>query len=307
MRVCLPVLGLFSLVSVACGGADEGRFAYEETETEDLDPCDADQGYEFFSLIDFEPHAIAGGDTSVNVQCNPELASSCDFYFNYDSASSPPNPSRMLDRGEDCVELAVDTDAVVTTAPRLGQSSIDAQPVPDGRCGEEGYGLNIVTENVGMCYGADGRLGWGAGLDVTFSGPLDASDWDGIALWVRKDAGGSQKPAFILQFSDPNTSGTEDPETGEPATCDASDPAIGEQPVPDSEKCDAFGTAVTLSDDWSFVATRFEDLAQKGFGVVSPLGHLKRDEIIRMQVFMSAGSADFWLDDIALFRKEPAE
>jgi len=308
MRVCLPVLGLLSLFSVACGGADEGRFAYVETETEDPEPCDADRGYESFSLVDFEPHELAGGDTSINVQCNPELASSCDFYFNYDSASSPPNPTRGYARGDDCLELAVDDDAEVMTSPRVGQSTFEAQEIPEGRCGEDGYGLNIVTENVGMCYGADGRLGWGAALDVTFSGPpLDARDWDGIAFWVRKGEGGSQKPAIIVQFVDPNTSGTEDPETGEPATCDASDPALGEQPVPDSEKCDAFGTAVTLTDDWSFVATRFEDLAQKGFGVVSPLGHLKLDEINRMQIFMSAGSANFWLDDIALFREEATE
>ena len=309
MRVCLPVLGLLSLVSVACGGADEGRFAYVETETEDPEPCDADRGYEFLSVLDFEPRVLDSGETAVTLECNPDLGTSCSFYFNYDTASSPASPAQMRERGEDCVDLAVDADAVVTTSPRLGQSNtISSQLIPGGRCGADGYGLNIVTENVGMCYGADGRLGWGAALDVTFSGPpLDASDWDGIAFWIRKSEGGSQKPAFIVQFVDPNTSGTEDPETGEPATCDASDPSLGEQPVPDSEKCDAFGSAVTLTDDWSFVAMRFEDLAQKGFGVVSPLGHLKLDEINRMQIFMSAGSADFWLDDIALFRKEATE
>lgn len=91
--------------------------------------------------------------------------------------------------------------------------------------------------------------------------------------------------------------------------CDASDPAIGQQAVPDSEKCDSFGTAVTLSDDWTFVPTRFGELKQKGFGVVSSLGRLKMDEINRMQIFMNAGSADFWIDDISLFRtvEQPAE
>lgn len=300
MRAYLPLVALFSLAGVACGGADAGRFEYDEPQGTAPDPCEAGQGYEFLSMIDFEPHRIAGG-TSVNVQCNPELGSSCDFYFNYDTQSSPPNPMRNLERGADCVELAVDDDAEVTTQPRVGQSTFEAREIPGGRCGTSDYGLNVVTENVGMCYGADGRLGWGAALDVTF-GALDASDWDGIALWVKQTAG-AMKPAFILQFTDPYTVGSQDPDTGEWLVCNASDPAVGSPLVPDSEKCDAFGTAVTLTDEWSFVAVRFEDLAQKGFGVVSPLGQLKLDEIVRLQVFMNAGSANFWIDDISLFRE----
>lgn len=304
MRGSLPFLALLSLVSVACGGTDEGRLVVEATETGEADPCRGDRGYEFLSLIDFEPH-MAGEDLSTTVACNPELASSCGFYFNYDDQSSPPNTRWDLPRGEDCVELAVDEGAEVFTSPRIGASTFPAQKIPDGRCGNEGYGLNIITENVGMCYGADGRLGWGAGLDVTFSKPpLDASEWDGIALWVKQGDGG-EKPAFILQFVDPNTSGTDDAATADPALCDASDPAPGDSPVPDSSKCDSFGTAVTLTDEWSFVAVRFEDLAQKGFGVVSPLGRLKVDEINRMQIFMNAGNADFWLDDFSLFREAP--
>jgi hypothetical protein len=118
---------------------------------------------------------------------------------------------------------------------------------------------------------------------------------------VKNNPGGEQ-PGIILQFIDPYTSGVEDPEEGLEANCDASDPAVGQQPVPDSEKCDSFGTAVTLDEEWRFVPARFSELRQKGYGVVSPLGHLKTDRIIRMQIFVNSGNADFWVDDIELFR-----
>lgn len=298
MRPVLPALLLLSLSAVACGGTDEGRFEYDVGEEVKFDRCKADKGYEFFSLVDFEPHQAGGGQLSRQVRCNPELSDTdqapCSFYFNYDEASSPPNPSASPSRprGDDCVALAVDEDAVVYSHPGIGKQSFDSQEIEGGRCGKDGSALNIVTKNVGMCYGANGRLGWGAGLDIAFMPPLDASEWDGISFWVKNSPKG-EKPAIIIQFVDPYTSG---------GGCDASDPQPGQGMVPDFEKCDNFGTAVTLTDDWTFVPALFSDLAQKGFGVVSPVGHLKTDEIVRMQIFMNAGSADFWVDDIALFR-----
>ena len=320
MRTCLPLLVLFGCGGlVACGGSDEGRPAGASfgQKPAEVDYCSMDEGYEFFSLLDFEPHAVEGESTlSHNAQCNPEISDQCgglddqkqpqqqccSFYFNYDTASSPANSdlTRSLPRGEDCRQLAVPADARVFTSPRWAQSTIEAQEIEGGQCGQEGYGLHIITENVGMCYGSDGRLGWGATFDITFAQPLDATQWDGISLWVKNSPEG-EKPAIIIQFVDPNTSGAQDPKTLEP-TCDASDPALGQQPVPDSEKCDSFGTAVTLTKEWSFVPVRFDSLRQKGYGKVSPLGRLKTDEIVRMQIYMNYGNADFWVDDIALFR-----
>ena len=77
----------------------------------------------------------------------------------------------------------------------------------------------------------------------------------------------------------------------------------GDPPIPDSEKCDAFGTAVTLTEEWSFVPARFAGLRQKGFGVPSVNGQLDTASISRMQILLSAGSWDFWVDDVALFRR----
>ncbi len=299
-RILLPALVLLA-PAAGCGGADEGRPSYDPVhEFEAIDQCQVAEAYEFLPMLDFEPH-MTGGDVSLNARCDPQFLSSCSFYFNYDVDSSPPNPSSGLDKGDDCIERAVRKDAEVSTSPRLGAQSISGEEIDAERCGGTGSALHIVTENVGMCYGSDGRLGWGAALDVTFSPPLDASEWDGISLWVRQGEAG-EKPAFILQFVDPMTIGTLD-EDDEPLYCEARDARSDGRPIFDFEKCDSFGTAITLPDDWGFVPIRFDTLQQKGFGELSELGYLQVDEINRMQILIDAGDADFWIDDISLFRE----
>ncbi|HEX6275909.1 MAG TPA: hypothetical protein VFZ53_22865, partial [Polyangiaceae bacterium] len=79
------------------------------------------------------------------------------------------------------------------------------------------------------------------------------------------------------------------------------DPPMG-PPWKDSEKCDAFGTAVTMDGDWLFVPARFSTMRQKGFGVPSQLGHLDTTTINRLQILMNAGTWNFWIDDVVLFR-----
>lgn len=301
MRAALPALALLSLAAVACGGTDDGRVEYEPVDDVELDQCKASKGYEFMSLVDFEPYQVPGG-LSHQVRCNPEVP--CSFYFNYDEDVSPPNPTSQPAKplGSDCQKLAVAPDAVVRTDPSWGAGSFDAKEIGGGRCGEEGSALNFVTENVGMCFDSNGQLGWGAALDITFRPALDASEWDGVSFWVKNSRHG-ETPAIIVQFADKYTSGTEAAGTDLEPYCDASDPMPDDPVKPDSTKCDSFGLAVTLAKDWTFVPARFEDMAQKGFGVVSPLGHLKTDEIVRMQILVDAGDADFWVDNISLFRE----
>jgi hypothetical protein len=158
-------------------------------------------------------------------------------------------------------------------------------------------GLRITGRNLGMCFGLNGRLGWGAGLDLTFAPPLDASDWDGIAFWVKKGSAGT-KESVIFSVVDPYTSGAPLPDASEP--CFSGDP---NPQILDSEKCDAFGTAVTLSDEWSLVPALFSAMQQKGFGRVSQLGRVDSSQINRLQFLIMAGAEwDFWIDDIALYR-----
>ncbi len=301
MRSALAFIVLLGQLAAGCGGADEGRPSNEPLpKRQKFDHCKAAEAYEFLSIVDFEPREVSNG-ISPRAYCNPEVP--CSFYFNYDKARSPANPTTGDPMGDDCIELLVDRDEVAFSQPRAGGAAPDGQPIGEGRCGEEGSALHVVTENVGMCVGSDGRTGWGASFDIDFSSvsTLDASDWDGIAFWVKRGASGGV-PAIIVQMVDRYSNGGL-PQS-DPHYCNAADPATATEPIFDSEKCDNFGTAITLTEEWTFVPARFEDMDQRGFGVVSPLGHLNTDEIYRMQIVIDAGNSDFWIDDISLFREK---
>jgi hypothetical protein len=308
MRTYFALLPLFALSQLACGGADEGRPSGETSGdlAGESDQCELAEGYEFQDLVNFDEITNDTGDRVRTGECEPSLGLDCSFYMNYDLETSPENEKLWVNdetrevepqylRGEDCEELLVGKDAKVFTQPEVKSNQPTGELLEGGRCGEEVSALHIITRNVGMCIGSDGRTGWGAAFDITFGG-LDASEWDGVSFWVKQGPG-AKKPAIIVQFVDSIVEGGREDNENE-TFCDSSDSST----VLDSEKCDSFGTAVTLTDDWSFVPARFDSLRQKGFGAVSPLGHLKVEEIIRMQVLMDAGDADFYIDDIALFR-----
>jgi hypothetical protein len=299
-RLRLVPLGFaMNLGLVACGGSDDGRPSGEPESTEALDPCTADEGYEFQDVVNFEPREV-GDPARLSYTAFCEATTPCTFYFNYDEAQSPPNPEADRMRGPECLE-EVNPGALAFSDPVIEMSQVTGQPIEGGRCDTDTAGLRVIAKNVGMCYGPDGRLGWGAALDLNFTPVLDATEWDGIALWVRNSS--AARIALNLSLADRYTSGAENPDTGEPY-CKSMDPPAGQPPWRDSEKCDAFGVAVTLTDEWSFVPVRFASMRQKGFGVPSEHGLLDTETISRMQILMSAGTWDFWIDDVALFRTE---
>jgi hypothetical protein len=283
------------LVLGGCGGADRNRPSDEAVRGEDLDPCGGADGYELQTLTNFEPRP-QGDRLNRLVIC--DAATPCMPYFNHDEANTPPNPSLGIPRGLDCVELAV-PDAIFTADPLPPTSSVNSTEIPGGRCEEPGSALHVAATNLGMCYGSDSRLGWGAGFDLTFSPVLDASQWDGIALWVKNGAPTSQ--ALIVTVVDAYTNGAPLPDTGIPG-CNAMDPPPGEPPVPDAEKCDAFGMVATLTQPWTFIPVRFSEMQQKGFGVPSPFGRVDSSQVVRIQFLITAGDWNFWIDDISLFR-----
>jgi len=281
--------GFFCAALGACGGTDDGRPNGDPPEeTAPLDQCALASAYEFQNVLNFEPYMI-GDRVVLDAAC--DAATPCMFYFNYDVAQSQQNPQRDLAQGVECLE-PVNEGAVVFTQPFVTASQFTGEPLAGGRCNSASSGLHVIAENVGMCYGPDARLGWGAGLDITFSPVLDASEWDGLAIWVKN--GSNARQAINLSVADPYTSGD--------AFCISMDPPAGQPPTPDSKKCDAFGTAVTMDENWGFIPARFASMRQKGFGVPSELGHLDTTSISRVQLLMNAGSWDFYIDDIALYR-----
>jgi hypothetical protein len=74
--------------------------------------------------------------------------------------------------------------------------------------------------------------------------------------------------------------------------------------IPDIQKCDAFGSGITLREQWTFVPILFSSMRQKGFGQISEHGSVDVTTLSRLQFLVTAGDWDFWIDDVALFRKK---
>jgi hypothetical protein len=289
---------------VACGGKDAGRPSAEIVVAAAPDFCALSQNYEYQKIVDFEPQGQSRWAT-----CDPAVSCQSDakptaFYFNFDAAHTAPLPDGV-------------TGKCVTNTPcsaSITQRDVEDSQIPDGpRCGTSANALHLTVSNVGLCFGDNGRLGWGAALDLNFSPSFDASAWDGVALWVRRGSAASGE-AFVLSVIDQQNDAIGGDFMSDHAPgcgCQQSDPTNNPRAwtcfkdpgsdFPDSKKCDAFGAAVSLTDDWSFVTIPFDRIKQKGFGAVS--GPFDPSLLKRLQFLLNFGSWDFWLDDLSFYRQ----
>lgn len=299
-RAALPLLA-FALS--ACGGEDKGRPSADIVRVPPPDYCALASGYTYQRIVDFEPEGRSRWAT-----CDPDVSCQSDakptpFYFNFDQAHTAPLPASV---NATCPTGAPFMSSVL-------QRDVEDEEIPGGaRCGSSSNALHLAIQNVGLCTGENGRLGWGAALDLNFSPAFDASHWDGLALWVRK-GGGPTGGAFTLSIIDQQNDAIEgnfmsDERPG--CGCRQVDPkgnprawTCSKDPGPefaDSTKCDAFGAAVSPSDDWSLVTLAFDRIQQKGFGAVSK--PFDPSLIKRLQFLVTFGSWDFWIDDVAFYR-----
>ena len=287
---------------VACGGTDDGRPSGVPPKSSDaVDPCRAAEGYEFETLVDFDPPEGEMPEATRSQDCDP--ANPCTFNFNFDKVNTPPgNPPPGVEPPV-CPEVQFYSD------PTYMQPNLQGHSVGT-RCGEPEYATRLVATNLAVCTNEQGRMGWGGSLSLTFansaSEAIDVSEWDGFSFWVKK-ASPATRSAFITAAVDNYTAGfnnIEDP-FDDDRSCDSRGAPLDEngEIIPDTEKCDGFGVAITLADDWTFVPVRFAGMRQKGFGMPSHLGHLATDEFVRLQFLVSAGDWDVWIDDIAFFRE----
>jgi hypothetical protein len=284
----------------ACGGTDEGRPDDTLPTVVPLDPCEHEAAFEFQNIVDFDPPE---GEMPPSVRfqnCDP--ANRCTFNYNLDVANQPGNPAAT----GDCPDVPVYTNPIAMAEALIGTDA-------GTRCGRAEYATRLTMTNLAVCTNDQGRQGWGGSLSMTFSTlsggvqPFDASEFDGFSFWVKK-ASAATRSALIATAVDPYTAGTrniEDPFGGDPRSCDASGATVDAagNPIPDTEKCDGFGVAVTLADDWTFIPVRFAAMRQKGFGMPSPLGHVLTEELVRLQFLISAGDWDVWIDDVSFFRE----
>ena len=298
----LPI-GILFAAQTACSGTDEGRPSDERAEHVPIDQCKLGDGLELTEIARFEPM----GDRAV---CD---LMGCTFYFNLDRALTPPNPEfpelgNPMPLPESDLEPECPPGAAASSNIPMAGGYVPVTPIPEARCGSSESGLQFWGRDIAVCIRPEtGRLGWGAAIDVNLvpeGRTLDASEFDGVVFWAKRGTGPS-KPTIVFSVADEFTSGRgalEDPATGKLVRCDTSDPSTTSMPVPDSEKCDAFGTAVTLVDDWTFLKVPFVMLRQKGFGLPSPLGMLDVSKLVRFQFLRSSGDWDVWVDNVAFYR-----
>ncbi|HEY3497645.1 MAG TPA: hypothetical protein VGK73_23265, partial [Polyangiaceae bacterium] len=236
----------------------------------------------------------------------------CGFYFNYDTVHSQARADKGLLQGTDC-QLEIEPGALVVS-PGVGANLVSE---PTTRCDVDQGAFHFVAQNLAMCKGTDGRRGWGGGQEIDFQAPggaampIDASAYDGFSFWVKNDRAASHgaeeipsERSIIVLAVDLYTAGQRNivnPVTGEARNCDAGDPPIQPRPDYDNDKCDPYAVGVTLEDEWTFVAVRFADMRQKGFGMYSPEG-LQTQELLRLQFLITAGDWDFWIDDVSFFQ-----
>jgi hypothetical protein len=294
----IVAVALAAACVVACGGEDRGRPSGAVGAATDVpapDPCHAADGWETLAITSFEPRNSVSRFTSCT-------GAGCSFYFSYDTLLSPAKTVGLPVPGYPGCKLPPvcppGTGALVTSVEQA-ETQLVAEPLDGGRCGVPGSAFHYTGKDLAVCSTQEiGRPGWGGGLNITLvnndeTKTFDASAWDGISFWVRKGAGPS-KSSLIFLVADGYTSNILTP-------CDVSDPSCGST-VPDTDKCDPFGQAVTLTSDWTFYAVRFSTLRQKGFGKPSPHGAIDTSTLKRLQFSFTAGDWDFFIDDINFFR-----
>jgi hypothetical protein len=288
----------------ACGGEDAGRVSPDVVNVPVPDPCALAEGFEYQPIVNFEPQGASRWATCDEAITCQSDATPTAFYFNYDTNHTSPLPDGV---SADCPPNALFSSSVT-------QRDVEDTKIPDGpRCGTSANAMHLVVSNVGLCIGDNGRLGWGAGLDLTFSPTFDASAWDGISFWVRRGSPQSgaaftfsiidqQNDALGGDFMSDEAPGCgceqTDPENEPRAWTCYKDPG---PEFPDAKKCDSFGAAVSLTDDWSLVTLAFDSVTQKGFGAASK--PLDPALLKRLQFLMNFGSWDYWIDDLSFYRK----
>ncbi|MGC4095013.1 MAG: hypothetical protein QM756_45265 [Polyangiaceae bacterium] len=201
MRSRALLIGAAAALSFACGGEDKGRPSPDVAVYQPVDQCALAEQYELQPIVDFERKGTSSFATcDPAIACDQPTGSPSPFDFNYDREHTYPLPTDIV---ADCV----------STEPffaNLDQRDVSGTKIPDGpRCGGSSLqALRLTATNVGLCFGENGRLGWGAGLDLMFdkSKDFDASAWDGVSFWVKR-ASAISDAAFIFSVVDAQNAG----------------------------------------------------------------------------------------------------
>lgn len=181
-------------------------------------------------------------------------------------------------------------------------------------------------------YQAEGICQW-ASISANLDMMNDASEWEGVALWVRQTPEpevaaprGRGMRVGIRDLFTVESTGADEKYCGSAATeenpeANRETPAADRSRCPESlpcptlvevgadhpEKlcCDPFGLSVAITEDWHLWAIPFAEMRQGGYGRIRPEG-LQTSRLVRLEIALGPGNYDFWIDDVAFYRRRAA-
>ena len=299
-RSAIGVLGLL-LPMLGCGGEDRGRPTRKPAPEPGSDPgsgpvqCELDPSLEFLLVDDFELAAAGGSWFTNNEVCEP-----CQLVLNQISDANraiavcagsqlpecqDPERVALIARKPELV-AALDRckpPCVASQNPSLFDKPLPAEAIAGGRCGSR-FALHVRG---GPFVDGGGSVGF------TFAGPFDASGFDGIAFWARRGPLG--RNALRIEVSERHTEQKYDKGDGKPIC----EPEVTDDDT--SRGCDKFGGYAVTSDDWRPFLLPFAELRQAGWGLQAPF--LDVWGLMSLSFRYDAGDWDFWIDDVALYRR----
>lgn len=271
----------------ACGGTEDsprpeppdGEF---DAGTVDLSSCESIvDAYEFTRVESFEEGSVDDkGTTDPAGWWVSSDGTNEGNYVPFDNTLKPGTVGCQTTDTENCRDLL----------PREGGAPSLVASV-DGATDWTGVERCETTDHAMMLKAtAPGFGDWGLSFGSNFHGALtDASDWDGVAFWARRDED-SAVTTFTTAFADNHTSNQ-----AQTHECrDGLDVA---------NLCDPFGRGIAAEPEWKLYVLPFADLKQQGFGAASPLGALDVENILGMSFQVGPGTWEIWVDEIVYYRE----
>jgi hypothetical protein len=286
-------VGISNLLAVvACGGtSDVERKAPPVQEVGDgvdfYDCVSVTAKYEFQSLSDG-----SNFDRGSNIR-----GSGPPYYYSNNDKSNPARqltPDEVAQKVErppcDCEpdqESAPEDGAVIQPvvggAPSLSEESL---------CSPSPRSVQLVSRGKGF-------TGWG----MVFGGSYDQADedtddpddlkgvdaslWDGVALWVKRD---SDAPlSMFASVVDRYT-------VSKGLYCQ--DEGLLEN------SCDAFGIGAGFEPEWRLVLLPFDAASQRGFGKGSPNQRVEADDLWGFSFYLPSGAWDVRVDELSFYRRK---
>lgn len=260
--------------------------------------CSERTDIDVIPIEDFE-FGAAGGWYLSNDVC-----SVCQDFIN--QADAIRNANQAGTRAEELATLTAQLEAcrpgceAAAPIPYYFDSAPLAEPIDGGRCGSL-YALHVKGGPF---------VDWGGNFGTSFAPPINATraevvdpqtnavlpgrDLQGITFWAR--LGGASNNSLRIEVGEMHTEGT--------YTGNAGGPICMPNTNDDNSElgCDKFGATAQMRSQWQQFLIPFAEMRQAGWGRRAEQFDLSR--LLSFSLFYAQGSWDFWIDDLAFYRRK---